>query len=394
MDLDPATTLAQAGPDLSRISDGAPTPPSQNGTSPPSTQDNEPRCALEKTLADLDGGAGAVTCSSGAAAMTTITHLFDADAHILCSDDCRVSTWRLFSQLGEKDTLSVSYEDLSDTEALTNAVQPNTEAVWVATPSSPLLNIADLEVLSAFAEAHELLLIVDNGVLSPVIQRPIEYGADLVVYSTLQHITGHSDAAGGAVIARTEALAAELTSARNAFGTAAPAFDSWLALRGAKTLPVRMQQQEKNARSVVHLLDEHPAVHHVYYPGLREHPGHDIARKQQDGYGGMVSFEGAPGHVDPETILRSTHVFTTTESLGGIESGIQHPTTMSHDALDGSEQVAAGLSDHLFQLSVGIESTSDLIRDLEEALEGAYVADSQRPTPDPIHDRMGARVGV
>ena len=385
MDLDPETTLTLAG---QTVDD------SFNSVVPPLYQSaifqfddvgetkgfdytrsgNPTRASLEETLADLDGGAGAVACATGMAAVSTVTSLFDADAHLICAHDCYGGTERLFSHLADQGKLSVSYEDLSDREALTNAVRPETEALWVETPSNPLLRIVDLEALSEFADAHDLLLIVDNTFLSPLLQRPIDYGADLVVYSTTKYLNGHSDVVGGAIIARTEALADELDFTANAHGTVSAPFDSWLVLRGAKTLPVRLRQHETNARAIAHFLDDHPAVKRVCYPGLRDHPGHDIARRQQNGYGGMVSFFVDEAQADVKELLRSTEVFALAESLGGVESLIEHPATMSHASMAPEQRKDAGITDGLIRLSVGIESTDDLRTDLDQALATARTA--------------------
>ena len=385
MDLDPETTLTLAG---QTVDD------SFNSVVPPLYQSaifqfddvgetkgfdytrsgNPTRASLEETLADLDGGAGAVACATGMAAVSTVTSLFDADAHLICAHDCYGGTERLFSHLADQGKLSVSYEDLSDREALANAVRPETEALWVETPSNPLLRIVDLEALSEFADAHDLLLIVDNTFLSPLLQRPIDYGADLVVYSTTKYLNGHSDVVGGAIIARTEALADELDFTANAHGTVSAPFDSWLVLRGAKTLPVRLRQHETNARAIAHFLDDHPAVKRVCYPGLRDHSGHDIARRQQNGYGGMVSFFVDEAQADVKELLRSTEVFALAESLGGVESLIEHPATMSHASMAPEQRKEAGITDGLIRLSVGIESTDDLRTDLDQALTAARTA--------------------
>ena len=385
MDLDPETTLTLAG---QTVDD------SFNSVVPPLYQSaifqfddvgetkgfdytrsgNPTRASLEETLADLDGGAGAVACATGMAAVSTVTSLFDADAHLICAHDCYGGTERLFSHLADQGKLSVSYEDLSDREALANAVRPETEALWVETPSNPLLRIVDLGALSEFADAHDLLLIVDNTFLSPLLQRPIDYGADLVVYSTTKYLNGHSDVVGGAIIARTEALADELDFTANAHGTVSAPFDSWLVLRGAKTLPVRLRQHETNARAIAHFLDDHPAVKRVCYPGLRNHPGHDIARRQQNGYGGMVSFFVDEAQADVKELLRSTEVFALAESLGGVESLIEHPATMSHASMAPEQREEASITDGLIRLSVGIESTDDLRTDLDQALTAARTA--------------------
>ncbi|PSQ90706.1 MAG: cystathionine gamma-synthase, partial [Bacteroidetes bacterium QH_2_63_10] len=305
MDLDPETTLTLAGQNVDDTFNSVVAPLYQSAIFQfedvgetkgfdYTRSGNPTRASLEETLADLDGGAG-----------------------------CYGGTERLFSHLADQGKLSVSYEDLSDRDALADAVRPETEALWVETPSNPLLRIVDLEALSAFADAHDLLLIVDNTFLSPLLQRPLDYGADLVAYSTTKYLNGHSDVVGGAIIARTEALAEELDFTANAHGTVAAPFDSWLVQRGAKTLPVRLRQHETNARAIAHFLDDHPHVERVCYPGLRDHPGHEIARKQQNGYGGMVSFFVDDDQVDVKEVLRSTQVFALAESLGGVESLIE-----------------------------------------------------------------------
>ncbi len=387
MDLDPETTLSLAGQDVDDC---------YNSVVPPLYQTaifrfedvgetkgydytrsgNPTRTALEDTLADLDGGAGAVACSTGMSAISTVVSLFDADAHVICSHDCYGGTERLFSHLADQGKLSVSYEDLSDLEALTQAVRPNTTALWVETPSNPLLRIVDLEALSQFADAHDLLLIVDNTFLSPLLQRPLDDGADLVVYSTTKYLNGHSDVVGGAVVARTDALTDSLHFAANAHGTVAAPFDSWLVLRGAKTLPVRMKQHEANARALATFLDEHPAVERVCYPGLPDHPGHEIACRQQDGYGGMVSFFADEDRIDVEELLRSTEVFALAESLGGVESLIEHPATMSHASMAPEQRAEACITDNLLRLSVGIESTDDLVADLGRAFKTAQTTET------------------
>ncbi|WP_263820278.1 trans-sulfuration enzyme family protein [Salinibacter sp.] len=395
MDLDPETILSLAGQDVDD---------SYNSVVPPLYQSaifqfedvgetkgydytrsgNPTRASLEETLAELDGGAGAVACATGMAAVSTVTSLFGADAHLICAHDCYGGTERLFSHLDDQGKLSVSYEDLSDHDALADAVRPETEALWVETPSNPLLRIVDLEALAEFADAHGLRLIVDNTFLSPLLQRPLDYGADLVVYSTTKYLNGHSDVVGGAIIARTEALADQLDFTANAHGTVAAPFDSWLVQRGAKTLPVRLRQHETNARALAHFLDDHSAVDRVCYPGLRTHPGHELARAQQNGYGGMVSFFVDEEQVDVNELLRSTDVFALAESLGGVESLIEHPATMSHASMAPEQCEDAGITDGLIRLSVGIESTDDLRADLSQALTaGAEAAASGHDTPAP-----------
>ncbi len=364
MELDPETTLSHAGRDLDACFAAVPPPPTRgDGMSTADASDAPAREALETTLAHLDGGAGAVACSSGRNAVETVTHLLGDDAHLLCARDLRPETADRFAALEQQDALSVSYEDPSDREALTNAVQPNTEALWVETPSGALLQVVDLETLAAFADANDLLLIVDNTVLSPLLQRPIEHGADLVVYGSTTHLSGHADVEAGAVVARTETLAADLAHAARAHQTGASAFDSWLVLRGAKTLSTRLQKHETNARSIAYDLNEHPAVDRVFYPGLRDHPRHDTARAQQDGYGPLISFV-VSDEVDADALVAATEIFSNTEHVGGIESRI---TTA--DTPTGDETVV--------RLSIGTEATTDLEDDLAQALDTAQVTEQE-----------------
>lgn len=329
---------------------------------------NPTRLALEETLAALDGGAGAVATTTGMAAITTVLALFEAEAHLICSHDGYGGTERLLCLMQRQGKLSVSFADLTDPEALAAAIRPDTRAIWVETPSNPLLRITDLEAVARVARAHDCLLIVDNTFLSPLFQQPFRFGADLVVYSTTKYLNGHSDVVGGAVVARTEALNETLQFTANALGTVAQPFDCWLVLRGLKTLPVRLRQHEENALAVAQYLDAHPAVEKVFYPGLPGHEGHDLARRQQTGFGGMVSFALRGTLDDVHRVLRATRVFALAESLGGVESLIEHPATMSHASMRPDQRRRAGITDQIIRLSVGIEATEDLLEDLEQAL--------------------------
>lgn len=330
---------------------------------------NPTRNALETTLADLEGGAGAVAVSTGMAAITTVLSLLDADVHLICSHDCYGGTERLLCHLQERGKLDVSYVDLTSPSALEEAIRPQTRAIWVETPSNPLLRITDLSAVAEVSEAHDLLFVVDNTFLSPLLQRPFEHNADLVVYSTTKYINGHSDVVGGAVIAKTEPLAEDIQFAANTLGTSAAPFDSWLVLRGLKTLPLRLRQHEENAHAVVHALNAHPQVERVFYPGLPSHPGHAIASRQQRGFGAMVSFVLRGSVTDVKRVLRSTEVFTLAESLGGVESLIEHPASMSHASMRPEQRAAAGITENVIRLSVGVERTADLVADLEQALD-------------------------
>jgi len=368
MTLDPETQLALAGREPAG----------------PSTDTGSERAALEDTLSSLDGGAGAVACSSGPATISTVAHLFDTDAHLICAPDCYGGS-ELFSALFADAPPSVSYADPSDPATLTDTVRPETEALWVATPSLPRLRVVDLEAIAAFADAHDLLLVVDNTVLSPLLQRPLDHGADLVVYSSLRPLSGHADVEGSAVVAGTAQLADHLaTAARTTEATLAPS-DSAVLLRGLRTLSVRTQRRETNARSIAYALREHPAVERVCYPGLRSHPDHEIARRQQDGYGGVVSFVVDPSRVDATALLEETEMIAPGTSLDGVATRINHPVTMSHASLSPEQREAAGLTDTLVRLSVGIESTDDLTADLEQALYSAQTStDGAKRPQEPI----------
>lgn len=331
---------------------------------------NPTRKALEDVFADLEGGAGAVAVTSGMAAISTTLSLFDANAHIICSHDCYGGTERLLCHLRDQGKLEVSFVDLTSSTALFDAIQPNTRAVWVETPSNPLLRIIDLETIARCTKAHDLLLIVDNTFLSPLFQQPIQFGADIVVHSTTKYINGHSDVVGGAIIAATEALNERIQFAANAHGTIAQPFDCWLVLRGIKTLPLRIKQHEANAQAVARYLEAHPLVVKVYYPGLDTHQGHELAARQQSGFGGMVSFAVKGDLDDVNHILRNTQVFALAESLGGVESLIEHPATMSHASMRPEQREEAGITDAIIRLSVGIEAIEDLLGDLGQALDG------------------------
>jgi cystathionine gamma-synthase len=330
---------------------------------------NPTRTALEETLAELEEGAGAVAVNTGMAAISTVLSTFDIDTHIICSHDCYGGTERLLCTLRDQGKLDVSFVDLTDPFALLDARRPNTRAVWVETPSNPLLRIVDIEQISLFARAADLLLIVDNTFLSPLFQKPLTLGADVVVHSTTKYLNGHSDVVGGAIISRTRELHERFAFAANAHGTTAQPFDSWLVIRGIKTLALRLDQHQENAFAVARFLESHPNVEKVFYPGLPTHEGHDLARRQQRGFGGVVSFALRGRIADVERVLTSTKVFALAESLGGVESLIEHPATMSHASMRPEQRRAAGITDTIIRLSVGVEAVEDLLADLGSALD-------------------------
>jgi cystathionine gamma-synthase len=332
---------------------------------------NPTRQSLEDVLADLDGGAGAVCTSTGMGAIATVLNLLEAGDHVVCSHDCYGGTDRLLWHLEAQGKLRVSFIDLTDTTALEEAIESSTRLIWVETPSNPLQRIVDLHAVSQIARGRGLWLAVDNTFLSPLQQRPLELGADLVVYSTTKYINGHSDVVGGAVVSQDPAIDDRIQFIANAFGSVAQPFDCWLTLRGLKTLGVRLERHQQNAKAVAEFLDLHPFVERVFYPGLESHPGHDVAASQQSGFGGMVTFSIRAGLDAAHSLLRSTRIFALAESLGGVESLIEHPATMSHSSMRPEQRQSAGLTDSVIRLSVGIESIDDLLSDLDFALNAA-----------------------
>ena len=349
---------------------------------------NPTRHALEETLAELEGGAGAVCVGSGMAAVATILAMYDAGAHVICSHDCYGGTERLLSWYERQGKLSVSYVDLTIAGELERTIRNETQAIWVETPSNPLLRITDLSSVGRIASEYKVDFIVDNTFLSPLQQRPFDFGADYVVHSTTKYLNGHSDVVGGAVIARTESGRDKVHFAANATGATAVPFDSWLVLRGLKTLPIRLKQHAENALTVARFLESHDLVHNVYYPGLPTHPGHDLACKQQNGFGGMVSFELKTEHADVRALLGATRIFALAESLGGVESLIEQPATMSHASMRKEARDLAGITEGVIRLSVGIEHVDDLIADLEQALDTARCLRPVLPLSTRVHAQL------
>ncbi|MBC8042892.1 MAG: PLP-dependent transferase [Rhizobacter sp.] len=330
---------------------------------------NPTRAALEECLRVLEGGSSAVAVTTGMAAIATVLHLFKAGDEIICTDDCYGGTARLFKTLEAQFGLAVRFVNLQQPETLSAALTPHTKAVWIETPSNPLLNLIDIEAVCTLAASHGLISIVDNTFLSPYNQRPFELGADIIVHSTTKYLNGHSDVVGGAIVSNRADLDERLKFLTNSLGTCAQPFDCWLVLRGIKTLAVRMREHEKNAQAVAEFLASHPLVKKVFYPGLASHPQHDLAKRQQRGFGGMVSFELSGDAEDINTFLRSTRLFALAESLGGVESLAEHPASMSHASMDAAHRLSVGITDQVIRLSVGIEDGGDLLADLESAFE-------------------------
>ena len=332
---------------------------------------NPTRDALAGALAELEGGAGAVVTGSGMAAVGLVTQLFRPGQVAVVPHDCYGGTYRLFNALRERGSLDVRFVDFQDATALERALQARPALVWVETPSNPLLRIVDIAAVATAAHAAGALVVADNTFLSPVWQRPLALGADVVLHSTTKYINGHSDVVGGAVIAASQELHERLAWWANCVGVTGAPFDSYLTLRGLRTLHARMRAHGENAAEVARLLATHPAVARVHYPGLESHPGHAIAARQQQGFGAMVSFELRGGNPQVRAFLGALQLFSLAESLGGVESLVAHPASMTHAAMDAAARERAGISGTLVRLSVGIEEAGDLTRDLAQALGAA-----------------------
>ena len=326
---------------------------------------NPTRTALETALAALDGGRYGLAFASGLAAETTVALMLSAGDHVICGDDVYGGTFRLFDKVFRRHGLSFDFVDTSDAGLVEAAIHPETRLIWLETPTNPLLKLADIAAIARIARPRGALTLVDNTFASPYFQRPLELGADISLYSTTKYMGGHSDVVGGALVLRDDGLHERLKFLQNAAGGVPGPFDSWLVLRGLKTLAVRMRAHEANALAVARALEAHPAVDRVIYPGLESHPQHELARRQMCGFGGMISLVLKGGEPAARDLVRRTRLFTLAESLGGVESLIELPAAMTHASVAGSPlEVPAGL----VRLSVGIEEQVDLIEDLEEAL--------------------------
>ena len=326
---------------------------------------NPTRTALEACMASLEGGKYGLAFASGMAAITTTLYLLEPGQHVLAGSDAYGGTFRLFQQVLARYGLSFSFSDLSDIEALKAGIRPETKLVWVETPTNPLLGIVDLEAAAEVCRDTGALMAVDNTFATPYLQRPLELGADLVVHSTTKYLGGHSDVIGGVVVSSDEAIFESLGFHQNAAGMVPGPFDCWLVLRGLKTLAFRMEAHQRNAALLSEFLVGHPRVAQVYYPGLADHPGHETAARQMRGFGGMLSFEVAGTGEDARRVASRTQVFTLAESLGGVESLIEHPASMTHATLAGSP---LAVPQNLIRLSPGIEHPDDLLEDLDLAL--------------------------
>jgi cystathionine gamma-lyase/cystathionine beta-lyase len=330
---------------------------------------NPTRKVLEDTIAQLEGGKAGFAFATGMAAEATVVHLCKAGDHIISGDDVYGGTYRLFDDVMRDSGREFTFLRMDSRQAIKEAIKPNTRMLWLETPSNPLLNIVDIEMVVDVAKKHNLLTVIDNTFATPYFLNPIEYGIDLVVHSTTKYLNGHCDVVGGAVVTSTDELSEKVHFLLNAMGTCASPFDCWLVLRGIETLPVRMRQHQENAIAVAKYLNEHPAVSRVFFPGLDSHPGHEIARRQMRGFGGVVSFELKEGMEAVTNFLRRIKIFAMAESLGGVASLAEHPATMSHASMPKEHREKVGISDELIRLSVGLENIDDLVEDLGQALE-------------------------
>ncbi len=335
---------------------------------------NPTRDLLADALAELEGGAGAVVTSSGMAAVALVLELLPPDATIVAAHDCYGGTWRLLDAWAKKGRFNALFVDLTDPRALAAALSRKPALVWVETPSNPLLRITDIRHVAQAAHAADAQCVVDNTFLSPALQQPLSLGADIVVHSTTKYINGHSDVVGGAVIAKDADAAEQLKWWGNCLGLTGAPFDSWLTLRGLRTLSARLRAHQENAEAIAALLEAHPSVARVYWPGLSSHPGHALAARQQSGFGAMLSFELHGGEPAVRAFLDGLQYVTLAESLGGVESLIAHPATMTHASMSAEARRAAGISDTLLRLSCGIEDADDLRIDIGAALERAAIA--------------------
>ena len=340
---------------------------------------NPTRDALGEALTTLEGGAGAVVTASGMAALNVMVQLLEPGDLLVVPHDCYGGTYRLYEALGRKGHFDVLFVDQTNDQALADACARAPRLILTETPSNPLLRIVDIARVAALARDCGALYAVDNTFLSPALQQPLSLGADIVIHSTTKYINGHSDVVGGALVAATTELAEQLTWWANCIGATGAPFDSFLTLRGLRTLQVRMRQHEETASLLAHLLDEQEGVRRVYYPGLEKHPGHAVARRQQSGFGGMVSFEIEGGEEAVRAFIDHLRYFSLAESLGGVESLVCHPPSMTHAPVSEEALEAAGISRNLIRLSVGLEAAEDLTDDVLRALDAARAARAPEP---------------
>ncbi|MBI4483007.1 MAG: PLP-dependent transferase [Acidobacteria bacterium] len=331
---------------------------------------NPTREALEKNIATLERGSRGIAFASGMAAIHAVLLLLQKGDHVLVSQNVYGGTFRLFDRILRNFGLEFSFVNTSSVEAVYRGLQSHTRMIFLETPTNPLMILSDIQSMSQLCRPRSIKLVVDNTFMTPYLQRPLELGADIVVHSTTKFLNGHSDSVGGVVVARDEGDGAKIAFIQNAGGAILSPFDSWLVLRGTKTLALRMRQHEENAREIARLLKEHPKVRKVYYPGLPEHPQHDLAKKQMSGFGGVISFD--VGSLEKANAVASgVKLCSLGESLGGVETLLSHPATMTHAIVPRGEREKLGITEGLLRISVGVEDVEDLIEDLDQALAHA-----------------------
>jgi len=331
---------------------------------------NPTRMAYERCVADLEGGRAGYAFASGLGAASTVLDLLDSGSHVIAMDDLYGGSFRLFERVRRRSAgLDFTFMDLNDTAALKAALKPNTRMIWAETPTNPMLKLVDLPKLGAFARKHGLILVVDNTFCSPILQRPLEHGAHLVLHSATKYLNGHSDMVGGIVVAGEDSeLVEKMGFLQNSVGAVAGPFDSFLAMRGLKTLHLRMRAHCQNASELATWLTRHPAIEQVIYPGLKSHPQYALARRQMDGPGGIITIEVKGGLRRARKVLERCHLFALAESLGGVESLVDHPAIMTHASVPAANRRKLGISDGLIRLSVGVEDVRDLREELAAAL--------------------------
>lgn len=334
---------------------------------------NPTRKAYENCIASLESGKFGFAFASGCAATTTILHMLKAGDHVIAGDDMYGGTFRLFDKVLRHHGIEFSYVDLTNPENFGAALKANTKMVWLETPTNPTLKLVDIRRISSKAREKGVISVVDNTFMSPYFQRPLELGADMVVHSATKYIGGHSDVVGGVAVTSREDLAEKMAFLSNSMGGVGSAFDAFLCLRSLKTLPLRMKAHEANAGPIAEFLASHPQVEKAIYPGLKSHPQHGLAKEQMSGFGGMITFHIKGGMGAARKFLENVRVFALAESLGGVESLIEHPAIMTHASVPAENRKALGIDDSLIRLSVGIEDLSDLMKDLEAAFAAAKV---------------------
>jgi len=330
---------------------------------------NPTRNTLEKIIAELEGGAAASAFASGLAAIDAVVKLLESGDEILAVDDIYGGAFRLFTHIYAKFGIKVTYVDTTDVSNVLDAITPQTKLIWLETPTNPTLKISDIEAIAKIAKQNNTLLCVDNTFASPVIQQPLNLGADIVVHSATKYLGGHSDLIAGLVVCKTQELADKIKFIQNASGAILSPHDSWLVIRGIETLHLRVKEHSRNAQAVAEFLETHPAIDKIFYPGLKSHHNHNIAKKQQNGFGGIVSFTlKEDTEAAAKAVVCGTKYFKLAESLGGVKSLLCHPATMTHKSIPAEKRRAAGVADSLIRLSVGLEEVDDLIRDIDQAL--------------------------